>query len=179
MKHKKCRTQFIPLRPAASIRSVRPSLCRRASPRFTQLSSSGGYRGRGGIKEKSRRKGKRQDFFISLESDTNLLVILFLVNGGLGNTVQITLTGLSNATATLVLILLENTNLLKGLEDLALDGTGGIDVVARARATVLGRAVHLAETANTDGLTEVDVTGNGGSTDVVPMESQSRLFEEI
>jgi hypothetical protein len=29
--------------------------------------------------------------------------------------------------------------------------------------------VNLAETANTDGLAEVDVTGNGGSTDVVPV----------
>ena len=42
-------------------------------------------------------------------------------------------------------------------------------MVGGAGTTVLGRAVNLAETANTDGLAEVDVTGNGGSTDVVPV----------
>ena len=63
---------------------------------------------------------------------SSLLVILLLLlglSGGLGDTVQITLAGLSDAAATLVLVLLENTNLLEGLHDLALDGAGGIDVV--------------------------------------------------
>lgn len=60
-----------------------------------------------------------------------LLVILLLLVGlddGLGNTVQITLAGLSDAAATLLLVLLKDTDLLKGLEDLAVNAAGGIDV---------------------------------------------------
>lgn len=41
-------------------------------------------------------------------------------------------------------------------------------MVVGAGAAVLGRAVDLAETANTDGLAEVDVTSDSGGTDVVP-----------
>jgi hypothetical protein len=69
-----------------------------------------------------------------------LLVILLLLSleGGLGNTVQITLAGLCDAAATLVLVDLYDTDLLEGLEDLAVDGAGGIDVVRGARAAVLG-----------------------------------------
>lgn len=42
-------------------------------------------------------------------------------------------------------------------------------MVVGAGAAVLGRAVDLAETANTDGLAEVDVTSDSGGTDVVPV----------
>jgi hypothetical protein len=69
-----------------------------------------------------------------------LLVILLLLGleGGLGDTVQITLAGLCDAAATFVLILLEDTNLLESLHNLAVDGAGGISVVGWAGATVLG-----------------------------------------
>jgi hypothetical protein len=106
------------------------------------------------------------------QGDTNLLVILILLLGlssGLGNTVQITLASLGDAAATLVLVLLKDTNLLKGLHDLAVDGTRGVDVSGGARATVLGGAVDLAEAANTNSLAEVDVAGNGGGADVEPV----------
>jgi dihydrodipicolinate synthase/N-acetylneuraminate lyase len=63
---------------------------------------------------------------------------------------------------------LEDTDLLEGLDDLAVDGARGIDVVVGAGATVLDGAVDLAEAANTNGLTEVDVTSDGSGTDVVP-----------
>lgn len=43
-----------------------------------------------------------------------------------------------------------------------------------AAATVLGSAVDLAETANTDGLAEVDVAGDGGGTDVEPVNVLGR-----
>lgn len=85
------------------------------------------------------------------------------------HTVQITLTGLGDAAASLVLILLEDTDLLKGLHDLAVNRAGGVDVLGRARATVLGGTVDLAETADTDGLAEVDVAGDGGGADVEPV----------
>ena len=41
-------------------------------------------------------------------------------------------------------------------------------MVGGARAAVLGATVDLAETADTDGLAHVDVTGDSGGTDVVP-----------
>lgn len=47
-------------------------------------------------------------------------------------------------------------------------------MVAGAVATVLGGTVDAAEAANTDGLAEVDVAGDGGGTDVVPVNVQRR-----
>ena len=41
-------------------------------------------------------------------------------------------------------------------------------------ATVLGSAVDLAETANTDSLAEVDVAGDGGGADVEPVNVLGR-----
>lgn len=85
-------------------------------------------------------------------------------------TVQITLALLGDAAATLLLIVLEDTDLLEGLEDLAVNGARGLDVVGGTAATVLGSAVDAAETANTNGLAEVDVAGNGGGADVEPVD---------
>ena len=103
-----------------------------------------------------------------------ILVLLLGLSGGLGDTVQITLAGLGDAAATLLLILLEDANLLEGLHDLAVDGAGGVDVLAGARAAVLGGAVDLAEAANTDSLAQVDVAGDGGGADVVPVNVLGR-----
>ena len=84
-----------------------------------------------------------------------------------GDTVEIPLTVLADAAAAVV-GLLEDTDLLERLEDLAVNGSGGVDVVGGARATVLGGAVNLPQTANTNGLAHVDVAGNGSGADVVP-----------
>ena len=107
---------------------------------------------------------------------SNLLVILIiLLHSGHSNSVQISGTRLGDSSATLasgvvILIdLLNNTELLKSLNDLAVDGAGGIDVVVWSRASVLGAAVDLAETADTDGLAEVDVAGDGSGADVEPV----------
>ena len=73
-----------------------------------------------------------------------LLVILILsLESGLGDTVQITLAGLCDAAATLVLVDLYDTDLGEGLEDLAVDGAGGVDVVAGAGAAVLGGTAQV------------------------------------
>lgn len=107
----------------------------------------------------------------------NLLLILLLLlglSGGLGNTVQITLAGLGDAAATLVLVMLNDANLLEGLEDLAVDGAGGVNVVGGGVAAVLGGTVDLAEAANTDSLAEVDVAGDGGGADVEPVNVLGR-----
>lgn len=109
--------------------------------------------------------------------DLDLLVILILLlglSGGLGNSVQITLAGLGDAAATLLLVLLKDTDLLKGLHHLSVDGAGSIDVLGGTAATVLGSAVDLAETADTDGLAEVDVAGDRGSADVEPVNILGR-----
>jgi hypothetical protein len=106
----------------------------------------------------------------------HLLVILLLLSleGGLGDTVQITLAGLCDAAATLVLVLLKDTNLLESLHDLAVDGAGGVNVVGGARAAVLGGSVDLAEAAYTDSLAHVDVTGDGSGADVEPVDVLGR-----
>lgn len=97
-------------------------------------------------------------------------------SGGLRRelTVKITLAGLGDATAALLLVVLNDADLLEGLEDLAVDGAGGVDVVGGTHTTVLGGAVNLAEAADTDGLAEVDVAGDGGGADVEPVNVLGR-----
>lgn len=85
-------------------------------------------------------------------------------------TVQITLALLGDTAATLLLIVLEDTDLLEGLENLAVNGARGVDVVGGTAATVLGSAVDATKTANTNSLAEVDVAGNGGSADIEPVD---------
>jgi hypothetical protein len=123
----------------------------------------------------------------------HLLVVLVLLLGlqrRLGDTVQITLAGLGNAAATLVLVLLEHADLLEGLHDLAVDGAGGVGVVRGARAAVLGGAavvsiqfvlmrnrvipVDLPQAADTDGLAHVDVARDGSGADVEPVNVLGR-----
>jgi hypothetical protein len=67
---------------------------------------------------------------------------------------------------------LEDTNLLEGLEDLAVDGARGVDVPGGSVAAVLGGAVDLAEAADTNRLAEVDVAGDRGGADVEPVNVQ-------
>lgn len=86
------------------------------------------------------------------------------------HTVKITLTLLGDAAATLLLILLKDLDLLERLHDLTINAAAGIDVLGRTGAAVLGAAVDLAETADTNGLAEVDVAGNGSGADVEPVD---------
>lgn len=88
---------------------------------------------------------------------------------GVVRTVQITLAGLGDAAATLLLVNLQDADLGERLHDLAVNRAGGIDVLGGARAAVLGGTVDLAETADTDGLAAVNVAGNGGGADVEPV----------
>jgi len=61
-----------------------------------------------------------------------------------------------------VLIRLQDVDLLQGLEDLAGNGAGRLDVVGRAGTAVLGTTVKLLQSTNTDAAAEVDVASNGG-----------------
>lgn len=80
------------------------------------------------------------------------------------------MSALCDSAASFLLILLKDTNLLKCLHDLAVNGSGSINVVGWAGSTVTGGAVNLAETTDTDGFAEVDVTGDGGGADVEPID---------
>lgn len=48
--------------------------------------------------------------------------------------------------------------------------SGSVNVVGWSGSTVLGGTVNLGETSNTDGFAEVDVTGVGSGTNVVPID---------
>jgi len=111
----------------------------------------------------------------SLRLGKSLLVVLLLsLEGGHGDTVQVTLAGLGDTATALVLVLLEHVDLLEGLHDLAVDGAGGVDVVAWAHTPVLDAAVDLPQAADTDGLAHVDVAGDGGGADVEPVNALRR-----
>lgn len=89
---------------------------------------------------------------------------------GVKPTVKITLTLLGDAAAALLLVLLKDLDLLEGLHDLAVNAAAGGGVLGGAGAAVLGAAMDLAEAADTDGLPQVDVTGDGGGADVEPVD---------
>ena len=86
------------------------------------------------------------------------------------HTVKITLASLGDPPPTLVLIELNDANLLEGLDDLAVNGAGGVDVPRGARAPVLGRAVDLPQAADTDSHAEVDVARDGRGAHVEPVD---------
>lgn len=80
----------------------------------------------------------------SFNRSQGLLVVLLLgLDRGHGDAVQVTLTCLGDPAATLLLVLLKDTNLLESLHDLAVDAAGSVDVVRGTRAAVLGATVNL------------------------------------
>ncbi len=93
------------------------------------------------------------------------------VRGGVGSilTIQVSLPTLGDSPAALVLVLLQHPDLLKRLHDLAIHRAAGVHVVTGLRATVLGRAVDLAQPADTHRLAEVDVSCDGRGTGVEPV----------
>lgn len=77
--------------------------------------------------------------------------------------VEVTLAFTADTTATLG-SLLDELELLQGLDNLAGDGAGGIGMVARAGTAVLAPTVHALQGADTSARTDVQVTGNRGYT---------------
>jgi len=59
-----------------------------------------------------------------------------------------------------LVILLEDIDLLKSLEDLALNRAGGLNVVGGAGATVDATTMKLSEGTDTNALAEVDVASD-------------------
>lgn len=117
-----------------------------------------------------------QHFFDSSPAPLLVILVILLVGlgGGLGDTVQVTLASLGDAAAALLLVLLEDADLLEGLEDLAVDGARGVDVARGPVAAVLGRAVRPAEAADTDRLAQVDVARDRGGARVEPVDVLGR-----
>lgn len=144
------------------------------SEKFNTHTKKGGYVVNKHETIKKREKGKRRKKGDQPLIMINLLLILLLllVHSGLSNAVQVTLAALRDPSATLLLIDLDDTNLLECLEHLAVDLARGVDVVRWPGAAVLGGAVHLAEATDTDGLAEVDVTGDGSGANVEPNEQK-------
>ena len=94
-----------------------------------------------------------------------LLLLLFLLPRRLhyrrSDPVQIPLSILRNPTSAIVR-LLKDTDLLKGLADLALHGCRAVGVVRGAVASSLTSAVEFCECADSDVFAEVDVSCDGG-----------------
>jgi hypothetical protein len=85
--------------------------------------------------------------------NANALVVLLgagLLNDRGGDTVEVTLAVNGDAATTTGSVLLEDTDLLEGLENLALDRAGGVGVVRGAVTAVGGTTVELLESTNTD-----------------------------
>jgi hypothetical protein len=61
-----------------------------------------------------------------------------------------------------LVVLFQDVDLLKGLEDLALDTATGMDVVAGAGTAVNTATVELTESTNTNARAKVDMASNGG-----------------
>lgn len=75
--------------------------------------------------------------------------------------VKITLSLARDATTTLG-SLLDELELLEGLDDLAGNRARGIGVVRRAGSAVLATTIHALQGTNTSTGTDVEVTGNRG-----------------
>lgn len=73
--------------------------------------------------------------------------------------IKITLSLARDAAATLR-GLLDELELLEGLDDLAGNRAGSISMVGRAGSTVLATTVHALQGTNTSTGTDVEVTGN-------------------
>jgi hypothetical protein len=84
------------------------------------------------------------------------------------------LSTLCNPTTSLLLVLLQNTDLLKSLHNFAVYTSAGINMVGWTGTTVAGGSVSLSKTTDTDGFAEVNVTGDGSSPNVKPVNGLGR-----
>lgn len=83
-----------------------------------------------------------------------ILIALLGLEHAHRDTIQITLSSLCDTTATFVLILLQDTDLLESLHGLAVNRSRCVNVVHWLGTTVLGAAVHLPQAADTDCLND-------------------------
>jgi hypothetical protein len=86
------------------------------------------------------------------------------------------LSALGDTATSLVLILLQDTDLLECLHDLAVDTSGSVHVVRWTRAAVTSGSVDLSQASDTDGFSQVDMSSDGSSTDVEPVDRLGREF---
>ena len=100
-------------------------------------------------------------FLLSLVFFVLVLIFLCGLNNSCCDSVQVALTVLANSPAA-VIGLLEDTDLLEGLADLALDGSGGVGVVRRTVTASVAATVKFYEFANADVFAKVNVPCDGG-----------------
>ena len=115
--------------------------------------------------------GKRKKGVWVHDNAISLLVILVLNERG-GDTVEVTLSLLGDASSTVV-VDLEHAELLERLDHLPLHRPGAVAVVGRSVAAVDGSAVELLESADADRLAEVDVSRDGSRSNVVPIMTKN------
>lgn len=89
------------------------------------------------------------------------------------DTVQISLTVVGDSSSTLWRDL-DNSDLFKRLQDSSVDGAGSVTVVRWLETTVLGSTVNFVQFTDTNGFSEVDVSGGRSSTLVKPSFSVLR-----
>lgn len=97
-----------------------------------------------------------------------ILLLALRLEAGHGNSVQVSHTVLRDLSATLW-VLLQYTNTLETLENLSLHGTGSWRVLGWHVTTVLWATVEFPQSTNTDGLAQIDVAGERGSSHVEPV----------
>lgn len=65
-------------------------------------------------------------------------------------------------------MVLDNANLLQSLQDLSVDGAGGVGVLVWSKTSVDGTTVLSVQLTNTNLLLQVDLSGSGSSSLVEP-----------
>lgn len=100
-----------------------------------------------------------------LISYTHLLVVL--LQGLSGDTVQVSLTVLRDSSTTLW-VDLNNTDLLQSLQDSSVDRTRSVSMLVWSETSVDGTTVQLVQLTDTNLLSQVDVSGSRSSSLVEP-----------
>lgn len=93
--------------------------------------------------------------------------LFFVFQSGSGDTVQISQTVVGDSSTTLWRDF-DDTQLFQGLQNLSVNGTGSVDVLVWSDTSVLGTTVQLVQLTDTDLLSQVDVSGDRGSSLVEP-----------
>ena len=97
-----------------------------------------------------------------------LLLLTLSLKAGNSDSVKVSLAVLRDPSATLG-VLLEDTDTLKALDDLALNRARGVGVVRGAESSVRGTTVQLSQSTDTNSLAQVNVAGERSGADVVPV----------
>src|SRR5579859_5900682 len=85
------------------------------------------------------------------------------------NTIQISSFTPCDTSPTSLLILFQNTNLLKRFQNLSLNASTALIMTSRTTSTVLASTMYFLKSTYANRLAEVNVSCDGGGTDIVPI----------